>query len=99
MDVQLAPEDWPLEPLAIKMKQYCYLLEDLTADMLKEESGGNYDQLRRFLKERAVEAYWQKVGLLFKPPCLLALEVVSPVGGTACITAAVKRCKSLLVHV
>lgn len=67
MDIQLAPEQWPLEPLAIKMKQYCYLLEDLTADVLKEQAGGDFELLRKYLRRRAVEAYWQKVLALFPP--------------------------------
>ena len=61
VDVQLAAEEWPLEPLAIKMKQYCYLLEDLTADVLREQAGGDYELLRKYLRRRAVDAYWQKV--------------------------------------
>ena len=61
VDIQLAPEEWPLEPLAIKMKQYCYLLEDLTADVLREQAGGDYELLRKYLRRRAVDAYWQKV--------------------------------------
>ena len=61
VDIQLAPEEWPLEPLATKMKQYCYLLEDLTADILKEQGGGDYELLRQYLRRRAVDAYWQKV--------------------------------------
>lgn len=67
VDIQLAPEQWPLEPLAIKMKQYCYLLEDLTADVLKEQAGGDFELLRKYLRRRAVEAYWQKVLALFPP--------------------------------
>ena len=61
VDTQLVPEEWPLEALATKMKQYCYLLEDLTADMLKEQGDGDYELLRKYLRRRAVDAYWQKV--------------------------------------
>lgn len=56
-----APNEWPLEALAVKMKQYCYLLEDLTGDILKEQSGGDYEELRGYLRSQAVDAYWQKV--------------------------------------
>lgn len=72
VDIQLAPEEWPLEPLAIKMKQYCYLLEDLTADVLREQAGGDYELLRKYLRRRAVDAYWQKV-LALLPPLLFYL--------------------------
>lgn len=64
VDTQLVPDEWPLEPLATKMKQYCYLLDDLIADMLKEQAGGDYELLRKYLRRRAVDAYWQKVHAL-----------------------------------
>jgi hypothetical protein len=43
------------------MQQYCSLLTDLTPELLMSESGGNFDQLRSYLRKRGVEAYWQKV--------------------------------------
>ena len=46
-----------LDPLAAKVKQYCVLLEDLTGDLLEEESAGDYEKLRAYLKKRALEAY------------------------------------------
>jgi len=61
VDSQLAPPEWPLEALATKMKQYCYLLEDLTAQVLQEQADGDYELLRDYLKRRAVDAFWQKV--------------------------------------
>ena len=41
------PEEWPLEALAAKMRQYCYLLSELDADTLKQAANGDYDQLRK----------------------------------------------------
>lgn len=55
------PEEWPLEALAAKMKQYCYLMEDLTAEILAQEAAGDYERLRAYLQRRGVEAYNQKV--------------------------------------
>jgi len=54
-------EEWPLEALAAKMKQYCYLMEDLTEEKLSVEAGGDYDRLLDYLRKRGVEAYRQKV--------------------------------------
>ena len=57
----LSPKEWNLEALSDKMKQYCYLLDDLTADMLSQEANADYEALRDYLRERAVDAYWEKV--------------------------------------
>ena len=70
VDSQLPPQEWPLEALAVKMKQYCYLLEDLTAQVLDEQADGDYELLRGYLKRRAVDAFWQKVECLVK--CLMS---------------------------
>ena len=40
----LPPDQWTLDSLAKKMTQYCYLLEDLTEDMLRQQSGGDLRQ-------------------------------------------------------
>ena len=61
MDPALPPPEWKLEPLASKMIQYCYLLEDLTGELLEKEAGGDYEKLRVYLKKRCVDAYSQKV--------------------------------------
>ena len=61
VDTSLLPEEWPLEALAAKMKQYCYLLGDLTGDVLKSEANGDYEALRSYLRKRSVDAYYQKV--------------------------------------
>lgn len=55
------PEEWPLDALAAKMRQYCYLLEDLTGEKLKAEAGGDYEALRAYLRQRGIEAYNVKV--------------------------------------
>ena len=61
VDSQLPSGEWPLEALATKMKQYCYLLDDLTAQVLEEQADGDYELLRNYLRQRAVNAFWQKV--------------------------------------
>ncbi len=44
------------------MQQYCYVLTDLTGDLLRQQSNdGDYEALRTYLRGRAVEAYYQKV--------------------------------------
>ena len=43
------------------MKQYCYMLSDLSAELLMQEANGDYEDLRDYLRQRAVDAYWQKV--------------------------------------
>ena len=64
------PKEWPLDALAAKMKQYCYLLDDLTPELLMQESNnGDYEALRDYLRQRGVDAYWQKVGV-GTPLCL-----------------------------
>lgn len=57
----LPVKEWPLEALANKMKQYCYILDDLTPELLAQEADGDYEQLRDYLRQRGVDAYWQKV--------------------------------------
>ena len=52
-------ETWNLEGLAGKMKQYCYMLEDLDGETLKAQGG--YEGIRRYLQKRCVDAYNQKV--------------------------------------
>jgi preprotein translocase subunit SecA len=59
--VSSPPEEWPLDALAAKMKQYCVAMSDLTGEMLAEVSGGDYERLREYLQKRGVEAYHAKV--------------------------------------
>jgi preprotein translocase subunit SecA len=46
-----------LDQLAAKLKQYCYLLTDVTGEVLLKESNGNYEGLRAYMRKRAVDAY------------------------------------------
>jgi len=59
IDVSQPPEEWPLESLAAKMIQYCYLLEGLTEEDLRAQGG--FEEIRTYLRKRAVDAYYQKV--------------------------------------
>ncbi|PIN20103.1 hypothetical protein CDL12_07200 [Handroanthus impetiginosus] len=52
-------ESWDFEKLIAKLQQYCYLLNDLTPDLL-ESKCSNYDELRDCLHLRGREAYLQK---------------------------------------
>ena len=62
IDPALPPEERNLESLCNKMKQYCYLLADLTPELLQQECGSDYEAMRKYLRQRGVDAYWQKVG-------------------------------------
>ncbi|PSC72357.1 translocase subunit chloroplastic [Micractinium conductrix] len=53
-------EEWPLEPLVAKLRQYCYLLADLTPEGLAAEAAGDYDKMRSYLRRRGLEAYEKK---------------------------------------
>ena len=68
VQANIAPEapaaEWRLEMLAGKMQQYCPRLTDLNGEVLREQSGGGFEQLRDYMRRRAVEAYWEKVALL-----------------------------------
>ena len=44
------PDEWQLAPLVAKLRQYCYLLEDLTPEGLAAEAGGDYERMRAFLR-------------------------------------------------
>ncbi|CAL0300185.1 unnamed protein product [Lupinus luteus] len=55
-----APKDsWDLEKLIAKIQQYCYLLNDLTPDLLRSQCS-NYEELQIYLRRRGYEAYLQK---------------------------------------
>eukprot|EP00270_Netrium_digitus_P000257 TRINITY_DN1023_c0_g1_i7.p1 TRINITY_DN1023_c0_g1~~TRINITY_DN1023_c0_g1_i7.p1 ORF type:complete len:715 (-),score=276.53 TRINITY_DN1023_c0_g1_i7:131-2125(-) len=59
VDATQPKETWNLEALAAKMKQYCYLLDDLTMELL-EENVSSFESLREYLHQRAVAAYFTK---------------------------------------
>ncbi|XP_010422687.1 PREDICTED: protein translocase subunit SECA1, chloroplastic [Camelina sativa] len=52
-------ESWDLEKLIAKVQQYCYLLNDLTPDLLKSQ-GSSYEELQDYLRARGRDAYLQK---------------------------------------
>lgn len=52
-------ESWDFEKLIAKLQQYCYLLNDLTPDLLGSKSP-TYEDLRNYLHLRGREAYLQK---------------------------------------
>lgn len=52
-------ENWNLDALVAKLQQYCYLLNDLTPQVLAEKCS-SYDGLREYLRLRGQEAYLQK---------------------------------------
>ncbi|KAL8262248.1 hypothetical protein R6Q59_026297 [Mikania micrantha] len=52
-------ENWDFEKLIAKLQQYCYLLNDLSPDLLVSESS-TYEDLRNYLRFRGREAYLQK---------------------------------------
>ncbi|KAK7344334.1 hypothetical protein VNO77_13810 [Canavalia gladiata] len=55
-----APKDsWDLEKLIAKIQQYCYLLNDLTPDLLRNKCT-DYVELQDYLRLRGREAYLQK---------------------------------------
>jgi len=54
--------EWPMEKLVIKIRQFCCLLDDLTAEALLTQCGGNrpMESLQAYLRQRGVEAYFNK---------------------------------------
>ncbi|CAN1199240.1 Protein translocase subunit SECA1, chloroplastic [Linum perenne] len=52
-------ENWDLEKLIAKVQQYCYLLNDLTPDLLRSQCS-SYSELRDYLRLRGRDAYLQK---------------------------------------
>jgi len=71
-------EDWPLDQLAEKIREYCYLMEDLTGVKLKECCKGSYplETLRSYLHHRSLEAYHKKRDIVNKidPGLMLQAE-------------------------
>lgn len=58
-------ESWDLEKLISKLQQYCYLLNDLTPDLLTS-NGSTYEELLQYLQLRGREAYLQKRDIVEK---------------------------------
>ncbi|GJN05385.1 hypothetical protein PR202_ga23006 [Eleusine coracana subsp. coracana] len=58
-------ENWDLPKLIAKLQQYCYLLDDLTPELLESKSS-SYEDLRDYLRTRGREAYFQKTEIVEK---------------------------------
>lgn len=58
-------ESWDLEKLISKLQQYCYLLNDLTPDLLATNCS-TYEELQQYLRLRGREAYLQKRDIVEK---------------------------------
>ncbi|CAM6034293.1 unnamed protein product [Sphagnum compactum] len=59
IDASLPREEWNLEALCAKVKQYCYLLEDLSPELLADKCS-TIESLSDYLHFRGREAYLQK---------------------------------------
>jgi preprotein translocase subunit SecA len=61
-------EEWELEKLANKMRQYCPLLEDMTGASLEQvcgtPQGGDYEKLRTHMQKASVDAYHRKAAAI-----------------------------------
>ncbi|KAG2597307.1 protein translocase subunit SECA1, chloroplastic-like isoform X2 [Panicum virgatum] len=58
-------ENWDLSKLIAKLQQYCYLLDDLTPELLESKTS-SYEDLRGYLRKRGREAYFQKAEIVEK---------------------------------
>ncbi|XP_011655538.1 protein translocase subunit SecA, chloroplastic isoform X1 [Cucumis sativus] len=58
-------ESWDLEKLIAKVQQYCYLLDDLTPDLIRSKYP-TYESLQNYLRLRGREAYLQKRDIVEK---------------------------------
>lgn len=58
-------ESWDLGKLITKVQQYCYLLNDLTPELL-ESKCSSYEDLQEYLRTRGREAYFQKAEIVEK---------------------------------
>ncbi|URD85451.1 translocase subunit SecA, partial [Musa troglodytarum] len=58
-------ENWDLEKLIAKVQQYCYLLNDLTPELVGIKCP-SYEDLREYLRYRGCEAYFQKMEIVEK---------------------------------
>uniref|UniRef100_A0A1D1Z6H1 Protein translocase subunit SecA n=2 Tax=Anthurium amnicola TaxID=1678845 RepID=A0A1D1Z6H1_9ARAE len=58
-------ESWDHEKLIAKLQQYCYLLNDLTPELLQSKCT-SYQDLQEYLRYRGREAYMQKTEIVEK---------------------------------
>lgn len=61
----VAKESWDLNKLITKLQQYCYLLSDLTPELLQSKCS-SYEELREYLRYRGREAYFLKKEIVEK---------------------------------
>ncbi|XP_050236369.1 protein translocase subunit SecA, chloroplastic [Mercurialis annua] len=66
-------ESWDFEKLIAKVQQYCYLLNDLTPDLLRSNCS-SYEELQDYLRLRGREAYMQKREIVEKEAPGLMME-------------------------
>ncbi|MCL7023842.1 hypothetical protein MKW94_019073, partial [Papaver nudicaule] len=66
-------ESWDLEKLIAKLQQYCYLLKDLTPELLAS-NGSNYEELRAYLRLLGREAYLKKRDIVEEESAGLMME-------------------------
>ncbi|KAK3253820.1 hypothetical protein CYMTET_36948 [Cymbomonas tetramitiformis] len=61
IDPSVPVEEWDLDALANKMKQYCYLMDDIDGAVLKKYAmDGGADAVGDYLRKRSVDAYFTK---------------------------------------
>lgn len=58
-------ESWDFEKLISKLQQYCYMLDDLTPELLQSKCS-TYEELGEYLRQRGREAYLQKIEIVEK---------------------------------
>lgn len=58
-------ESWDLEKLIAKVQQYCYLLNDLSPDLVRSKCS-TYEELREYLRYQGREAYFKKKEIVEK---------------------------------
>ncbi|KAL5700591.1 hypothetical protein ACHQM5_026017 [Ranunculus cassubicifolius] len=58
-------ESWDLDKLVKKVQQYCYLLNDMTAEELASKCS-TYEEMRDYLHYRGREAYLEKTNIVEK---------------------------------
>eukprot|EP00210_Caulerpa_lentillifera_P001332 g1281.t1 len=62
IDPAMPAEEWMplLDQLADKLKQYCYLMADIDGAHLANQADGDYEQLRSYIRDRGIRAYYEK---------------------------------------
>ena len=67
------PKTWPLDKLCERMRIFCKMLgegsDPLTPELVREECGDDFEEIRYYLRERIVDAYKQKASHIRSPLC------------------------------